>query len=370
MATVAGPGAPALRLGRIAGIPVRIDMSWFVVAAILTVVVAPTVDSWLPGLGNARYLVALAFALLLYGSVFVHELAHALTARRLGMQVRGITITLLGGVTHLEDDDPTPGRDAVVAAVGPLSSLLLGGAAWLAAQSVQDGLPGFLLLELAFTSLLVGVFNLLPTLPLDGGHLLKDAVWALAGRPGPGYAVAGWAGYLFAALLALSPWLLARPGQPSTFSVLWSLALAWFVFSGGRSAVRFARVSDRLGELSAAELCRPVTAVVAGTPVGDALARAGPEDVALVVVDNRGAPVAVAEEAAVRAVPEERRAHLDVRAVSRTVDPESHVPLSLRGMALVRRLQEAPAPAYVLVDDSGRLAGALLSRDVEATLAT
>ncbi len=368
---MAGPrSVPALRLGRVAGIPVRIDMSWFVVAAVLTVVIAPRVEASLPGVGRGSYLVALAFALLLYGSVFVHELAHALTGRRLGLAVRSITITLLGGVTHLDDDDPRPGRDATVAVVGPITSLLLGGAAWLGAQLAGDGLAAFLLLQLAFTSVLVGVFNLLPTLPLDGGHLLKDAVWALTGRASAGYAVAGRAGYVFAALLALTPWLLARPQQPSTFSVVWALALAWFVLGGGRNAVAYARVSDRLGELTAADLCRPVTAAPQGTMLADALAAAGPEDVALVVVDARGAPVALAETAAVHAVPADRQGHLDVRTVSRPLRPGAAVPVSMRGMPLVRRLQEAPAPTYLLVDDSGRLAGALLSRDVEATLAT
>ena len=360
-----------LSVGRLAGIPLRVDLSWFVIAVVLAIVVAPFFESQLPGLGGWAYLVGLAFAVLLYASVLLHELAHAVTGRRLGLQVNSITITLLGGLTAFVDEDPRPGRDAVVAAAGPLASLLLGGAAWYAALPLQDGIVRLLVLQLAFASLVVAAFNLLPSLPLDGGHLLKDAVWGATGRQGLGYVVAGRAGYVLSAVLLVGPWVRSWPEPPRLFTIVWFAVLAWFVLTGARQAVAYGKLTDRLPGVSAAALVRRVLPVRADLPLDQAVAMLHELGAAgIVVVDGEGRPRALVDPAAAGAVPPQRAPYVAVAAVARTLDPAATVAEGLTGLPLLRRLQAAPAPAHVVVDADGRVAGLLLAGDVDRVLAT
>ena len=136
-----------LTLGKVAGIPVHVSPSWFIVAAVITVGFAPVVDRYLPGLGGGAYVLAFTFAVLLYASVLLHEISHALTARALGLPVRGITLHFLGGYTEIERESPTPGRDIIVSAAGPAVSLVVAGIAALAALPVDQRLAEFLLLQ-------------------------------------------------------------------------------------------------------------------------------------------------------------------------------------------------------------------------------
>lgn len=365
------PGGPGLALGRVAGIPVRLDASWFLVAAALTVFVAPVAAAELPGIGAGRYVVGLLFAVLLYASVFVHELAHALTARRLGLSVTGITITLFGGITEIVDDEAGPGRDALVAAVGPLASLLVGALALLAAGTIDGDVPRFLVLELAWASLLVGLFNLLPTPPLDGGHLLKAAVWAASGDLAKGHLVSGAVGVVVGAGVALAPWLLSWPDTPRLITIVWSAVIAWFLVAGGRSAMAVGRLRARLPGLTAGRLARRATLVEGTVPLAEAVRRVRAEQAqGLVVVDAAGHPRGVVDEAVVSAVPDERRPWLTAADVARSVDDGASLSSSMSGLALVRRLQGAPAATYLVVDDAGRVVGVLLPGDVEAALAT
>src|ERR671910_2419476 len=164
-----------MTLGKVAGVPVHVSPSWFIVAAVITVWFAPLVRRELPDLGSGTYVVTFAFAVLLYGSVLLHEISHALTARLFGLPVRGITVHFLGGYTEIERESPTPGRDIVVSAAGPLVSLAVSGLAALAAVPVDQSVAEFLLSYLAYANLTVAIFNVLPALPLDGGHILRAA---------------------------------------------------------------------------------------------------------------------------------------------------------------------------------------------------
>jgi Zn-dependent protease len=219
---VSNGGGRQVSLGRIAGIPVRVSPTWFLVAAVLTVGFAPIVERQLPESGPAKYAIALTFALLLYASVLFHEISHALTARALGLPVRGITLHFLGGYTEIGRDSPTPGRDLVVAAAGPVVSLVAAGLAFLVSQPVDQPVAEFLLLELAVANLLVGIFNLLPALPLDGGHMLRAAVWRVTGKEHVGTVVAARAGQVLAGLVLVLPFVLGGTGGRAV--VEWSHA--------------------------------------------------------------------------------------------------------------------------------------------------
>lgn len=358
-----------LTLGRIAGIPVHVSPTWFIVAAIITVWFAPAAQARLPSLGSAVYAVTFAFAVLLYGSVLLHEISHALTARAFGLPVRGITLHFLGGYTEIERESPTPGRDIVVSAAGPLVSLLVAGVAYLAYLPVSQPTVSFLLLGLCWANLIVGVFNLLPALPLDGGHMLRAAVWKIGGDEHRGTIVAARAGQVLAVLVLAVPFLLAG-GRPGLISVVWAALIAVLLWTGASQALASGRVRRRLPGLDARRLTRRAAPVPADTPLSEALRLADEAGVrSLVVVDSANRPTGVVNEAAVLATPSERRPWIPVGQLARSVDDGLVLPIHLTGERLLAALRSTPASEYLVVDEGGAVYGVLATTDVEAALA-
>jgi len=365
------PASPSggFPLGTIFGIPVRVNASWLIIAAVIAVGFEPLVSDRLPGLGGRAYLVSGLFAVLLYVSVLLHELSHALVARRLGLPVRGITIHLLGGYTEMTEEAPNPAREVAVSGSGPALSLLVGGLSWLLAQPIDQPVPEFLLLELAFANVAVGVFNLLPALPLDGGHLLRSLVWRVTGDRHQGTIVAAWAGRVLAVLVVLMPWVISR-GQPTIFGIVWAVLIAGFLWSGSSQALAVARLRQRLPGLDARRLARPAIPVPSGTSLAEAVRRAQAAGArALVVVGPDGRPRALVNEAAVAATPEERRPWVDVATVARSMETGLLLPAHLTGEDLVRAIQALPATEYLVVDPDGSPVGVLTTADVDAALA-
>src|SRR5690606_29662404 len=125
-----GTPRPGLLMGRLLGVPVYVSPSWFAVAALITVMFEGQVTDVVGR--PASYLVAFTYAVLLYGSVFVHELSHAVTARAFDLPVRSVTLHVLGGETAIEREAPTPGREFLIAFAGPVVNLILAGAGLLA----------------------------------------------------------------------------------------------------------------------------------------------------------------------------------------------------------------------------------------------
>src|SRR5690349_6115447 len=163
---------------------------------------APQIEEVEPGLGAGKYLAGLAFAVLLYLSILLHEMSHAVMARRFGLPVRSITLEFLGGFTEIEGEPATPGQEFKIAVVGPLTSLAIGGIALLVLIPLDGGLVTLTIGGLAGANLVLGVLNLVPGLPLDGGRVLRALVWKVGGSVHRGTIVAGWGGRI-AALLVL-----------------------------------------------------------------------------------------------------------------------------------------------------------------------
>ena len=164
------------------GISVRIDPSWFVVGTLVTWSLAVGIfPSRVPGLHPAVYwMMGVAGALGLLASILFHELCHALTGRRFGIRLRGIRLFIFGGVAEMLEEAPSPRAEFVVAAVGPLSSLVLSGLTFAIATLLASVLPRWaeaILLYLAGINLVLALFNLIPAFPLDGGRLLRAALW-------------------------------------------------------------------------------------------------------------------------------------------------------------------------------------------------
>lgn len=178
---------PTLRLGRWAGVPVGMNLSALILVGLLTVLLAVgSFPALVPGRPPGAYLVAaVATALVFVACILVHELAHAVVARRYGVTVERIVLWLLGGVAQLRGQLRTPGAEFAVAVVGPLTSLALGvvfGAAAFGLDAAgAGGLPVAAMTYLAGINVILAVFNLIPAAPLDGGRVLRAAVWRLTG---------------------------------------------------------------------------------------------------------------------------------------------------------------------------------------------
>ncbi len=224
------------RLMKIRGIDVRLDWSLVIIGLFISFSLA--VDYFpaaLPGWGAAAYLTAALFSFIgLYASVLLHELAHAVVSQKRGIKVESIVLNFFGGVSNLKEE-PRRSRDEFwISVVGPLTSLNLGGAFLILAFLTQASVPALAAIAgyLAVVNFMLGVFNLIPAYPLDGGRILRALVWSRTGNlvkatrwvatVGRGF---GWAFIFFGVLIALNG---------AIFSGLWLAFIGWFLNGSSR----------------------------------------------------------------------------------------------------------------------------------------
>lgn len=366
------PSPGLVRLGTVAGVQVQVRSSWFVVAALISVLLAPRIEQVAPGLAGApAYVAGLAFAVLLYLSVLLHELSHAVAARSFGMTVRSVELHFLGGVTQIEEEASTARREAVIAVVGPLTSLAVGAVAWVLAPALPDGLIRFSVQALAGANLVIGALNLMPGLPLDGGRVLRAAVWGATGRPLTGTVVAGWCGRGVAVLALAYPLALARLSGTDVQSVdlVLGAVLAAFLWAGATQAMSTARLRARLPRLQARGLARRAITVPYDLPLGEAVRQAQEQDAGgLVVVASDGRPTGVVNERSVLATPAERRPWVQVGTLARSLEAGLLLDADLSGEDLVQAMQTTPASEYVLVEPDGAVYGLLATEDVSTAV--
>lgn len=226
-------------VGRVLGIRLWLHTSWFLVAGLAVWAISAAFREGFPGLPAVeRALMGVLTAACFFGCLVTHELAHAIVARRFGVQVRGITLFLLGGVAEIEGELPTPAKEFAVALAGPATSLALGAAfalLWQLSVAVRwTGAEG-VTFTVAAVNLGVAVFNLVPGLPLDGGRLLRAGLWRRSGSFAKATRTAAAAGRVVAVLLAAAGLLAAIAGDPTG---LWYVPMGGFIFLMARSAGR------------------------------------------------------------------------------------------------------------------------------------
>jgi Zn-dependent protease len=371
------PGGPnarppgTVRIGQVAGVDILVRASWLLIALIIAVLLGPRIQEAAPGLGGAlSYLAGLVFAVLLYLSVLLHELSHALAAKAFKLPVRSVTLHFLGGVTEIEGEPQTPAREFVVSVVGPLTSLAVGVATLFAAFVTPEGSLVRLMLDgLAGANIIVGALNLVPGLPLDGGRILRALVWWVTRKPHLGSTVAGWSGRGVAVLAVASPLLLQQFGviEPQVIDYALAVVIGLFLWQGATQALMSAKIRSRLPALKARGLARRAIAVPADLPLAEGLRRAqGEQAGAMVVVTGSGRPSGVVNEAAVTATPPERRPWVTCAAVARDLSPGLLLDADLDGENLLRAMQATPATEYVLVEGNGDVYGVLATSDVDA----
>lgn len=350
--------ASGLSLGSVAGVRIRVAPSWLVIAGAVTVLYAGTVESYTGMPGLAAYAGAFAFAVLLAVSVLVHEAVHATAARAFGLHVDEIVVDLWGGHTSL-GAPRTPLSSAVVAVLAPLANVAIGvtglgvGLVWR-----PDGLAEFLLDATTLSNLLVGLFNLLPGLPLDGGRVTEAIVWAIGRDRDLGALVAGWAGRLVvaAAVLLFLGLPLLRGQFPGLITIVWVSLLGATLWRAASASIRVARTRRAVRRVGIG----PLTARAAGADAGLSVAawqeRSGAGSLAVLLTDPAGRAVAVVDPAAAAQVPVAARESTAAMSVAIRTMPGAVVDEGASLLDAIERSEGATGPGLV-VTASGRIVG-------------
>lgn len=339
-----------------------------VVAVLIAVMLAPAVEEAEPGLGAWKYVAGLVFAVLLYLSILLHEMSHAVMARRFGLPVRSITLEFLGGFTEIAGEPSTPGQEFKIAVVGPLTSLAIGFAALLLLIPLEGGLLTLTVGGLAGANIVLGALNLVPGLPLDGGRVLRAAVWRTTGSVHRGTIVAGWGGRVAAVLVLFWPAVRREVygTDPTLVDYLVACVVAGFLWTAATASMTSARIRRRLPALKARPLARRVAVVPDSLSVAEAV-RAAQEAGAggLVVASSDGELRGIVNEAALLSTPEDRRPWVAISQVARTLSAGLVLPADTFGEDLVRAMARTPASEYVLVEPDGTVYGLLATADVD-----
>lgn len=254
----------ARRIATIGGIDVRIDVSWLLIAAIIVWTFWSRFDAE-PGIGAGVALgLGVAGALLFFGSVLAHELAHSIEATHRGVKVSGITLFLFGGVTESEFDVKRPRDELALTAIGPFTSLVLAAAFGLTATWAGGaGLTELALVvgHLGWINLALGIFNLLPGAPLDGGRILRAIVWWVTDDRPKAIRIAGATGMALAALL-IGFGLLQLFAPAGFLGGIWFIFIGWFLFRAAGAEMTQGQLQAALSDVTARSLIDDTTASI------------------------------------------------------------------------------------------------------------
>ena len=248
----------SFRIATIRGVPVNVDSSWIWIAVLLVATFWSQLDREFQDLSGAEAFGFAVFgALVFFGSVFLHEAAHAITARANGIAVHGITLVFFGGFTAARADKKGPGPAFAIAALGPGTSLGLAGVFWVLArllETTSGPLPG-LFSYVSWVNLFMAVFNALPGLPLDGGRMLQSIVWRVTGDRQKGTRIAARSGLVVGGLvIAIAIFALT---QERIFEAVWGGIIGMFIFRGAQASEQRIGIDGRLASATVADAMDP-----------------------------------------------------------------------------------------------------------------
>jgi Zn-dependent protease/CBS domain-containing protein len=354
---MAVPAGGRLPVGRAFGIPVYLHLSWVIVFGLIAWTLAtgyfPALDPDRPVL--SYWLEGLLASALLFGSIFLHEMAHALTARAAALEIRSVTLFMFGGVAEMPRD-PEDGRTELrIAAAGPVASLAVAGMFGLAAAAGPPAPLGSVCRYLAWINAAVAVFNLVPAFPLDGGRILRAVLWKPMGKARATRAAAG-AGTGFAFFLMISGVVALFHGV--TLAGAWYVALGLFLQQAASSAYDQARLDEVLGGLRV----RDVMLTRVDTLPGDiSLGEAAryyflQSGYASYPVERAGAVVGLLCLRDLRRVPSAQRDRTSVQAAMRPLSPEIVIGPDEPLLAVLPRMARSEVGRLLVLED-GRLVG-------------
>jgi Zn-dependent protease/CBS domain-containing protein len=367
-----------LRLGSVLGVPIFVTPSWLLVAGFITLSYADFLHAQIDGVSRGvSYGLALLFAIALALSVLAHELGHTVVSRVVGMQVRRIVVFLLGGVSEIEGETRRPRDEFVIAAAGPAVSFMLAAGFWgLGSLPPSRSAAGVLLILLAWSNLVIAVFNVLPGLPLDGGRLLQAVVWQLGNSRNDSVRIAAWSGRVVAVVIALAVLVgnsLASRGRPVDFTSIGATAMGFavaaFLWFGASQTLRVTQLGERAAALEIGHLIRPTIYVPPQTPISEAVRRVAEAGAAgIVVIDAAGRSRGIVREADIARLDPARRPWMTVADVSRSLEPGLVISDNLSGEDLLQLVRSTPASEYLVIGSDGISRGVMATVDLARAL--
>ncbi|HCM94981.1 MAG TPA: site-2 protease family protein [Glutamicibacter sp.] len=359
--------SPGIKLGRIGGVPVYLSSSWFIITAVITFSVGMQLarGGVIPPL-NA-YLMGLSCAVAIAVAVLIHEVAHAMTARAFKWPDAHIVLTLMGGHTQFGSFKAKPGASLWVALSGPLSNFVLAGLGWLVMENIQLGVyPNLLLDFFVYANLLLGAFNALPGLPLDGGRLVESIVWKATGSQFKGTIASCWVGRVIAVgivfYFVLLPFL--RGQQPQIITVVVGIMVAMFMWQATTQLIGHSKMMLNLPTVIASDLMSPASAMVSHAMVSDVLSRKAARGGEIILVDPKGMPVGVIDAQALAKVDPRQGGNVPALAVSRALGQGAVVAEESDGRALIDYLASVESAEYAVISASGHVVGLLHQREI------
>lgn len=361
-----------IQLGRIWGIPVGLNISWFLIFALVTWSLA---TGYFPGRSSEltfslRWGIALVTAGLFFGSVLAHELGHALLALRNRIQVKGITLFIFGGVAEISKEPDSPGVEFRIAIAGPLVSLGLGalfGGLWLVGRDLSVlGTASFYLMSV---NLLLAGFNMVPGFPLDGGRVLRAIVWRISGSLRRATQIASFSGQMVA-FGFIGFGLLSFFGG-NAINGLWLAFIGLFLRNAAAGALAQSNLQESLRGVTVSQVmsqdCTDVTSLVPlNTLVEERVMQAGQR---CFVVTDGGSMQGMLTLGEISAVPRDRWRFTTTGQAMVPVNRLTHISPQTPLVDALRELQSVNM-AQVPVMDEGRLVGVLSRERVEHFLRT
>jgi Zn-dependent protease/predicted transcriptional regulator len=350
-----------IRVGNLFGIPFYVNPSWFWVLAL----VAWSDGQWLlaqfPQLAGSAWLLGLVTALLLFASVLAHELGHSFAAIRQGVEVKSITLFIFGGLATLGQESKTPGDAFKVAIAGPLVSFLLFGV--LTGINLFSGLTGpfaAMLGLLAYINMMLGLFNLIPGLPLDGGNVLKAIVWKVTGKPYRGVAFASRVGQVFG-------WIGIILGLAAVFEIsdigsFWTLLVGWFLLQNAGFSAQTAAIQEQLSGLTAADAIFPNSPLISANSslrelVNNHIIGQETQWQKFLVTNDAGQLVGELDVNDLKQVPTNDWWDVTVQTLTRSAEQIVTVPHDQSLLAVINLLEEKKLPSLAVVQENGALLG-------------
>jgi len=378
------PRRRSIKLVDVAGIRIGVDPSWFIALFLLIFLLNGSFRNTLDSSSTVAYVTTVATVLLFFGSLIVHELGHAVAARRRGIQVTGIELFLFGGLTRMSREPATPGEELEIAAAGPAGTLLFA----LVCLAVGVAAVGWsqlwhavvlstaihitpVLLALAWLipmNVLILVFNLVPAYPLDGGRIARAIVWRATGDRERGSRAAAKSGQWFAiVLVGIGLWLLLR----GSLIGAWLLMLSFLMWQSAKGALVQSAVASRINTVRVGDVMdRDPLTLPSITPLADALDQFFHRYAAvwLPVTDESGHFLGISQRERVQAATDDGNGWLTVASVLdgdvASLEVSEDRPLTeVLGSEAMGRLG-----AVVAVDRDGMLRGVITADQVRRAL--
>ncbi|MFZ6030156.1 MAG: site-2 protease family protein [Chloroflexota bacterium] len=375
------------RIARVFGISIELDWSWLFIFLLITWNLSAVFASMHPEWGTGLiWGMAVLASVLFFLSVLLHELAHSLVAKARGLPVRRIVLFLFGGVSNIEREPPSPGTEFLMALVGPVTSIALGIALMLAGSlttsfSVLSADPmsalgllsplTTLLMWLGSINVFLGIFNLLPAFPLDGGRILRSIFWAVSNNLRRATQWASWIGQAIAWGLIIAGIAMAFGMRIPIFGTgviggLWLAFIGWFLNSSAVSSYRQVVIQDILEDVPAGRIMRPNPPVVSSTLTVEQVVYdgvMGTDDHAFPVVDD-GRLVGLVTLEDIRAVPRDAWRVTLVREIMTPLDELVSVVPEEDAAEALNKLQARDVRQLPVVRKDGALVGLLRQRDI------